>query len=101
MSIKPIPRKVKYTERKDGIKTNATIVKEVSEVEPYPWGDFYRVIQLIRKEGEPEDIFRFGYYVKDHGAEDKDYRWGSQTTFMCKRSTLDKLLSKAKSEEMF
>lgn len=101
MAITPIPRPVYFKERIEGNKTEGTVVKEVQEIESYPWGDFCRVIQIIRKNGEPEDLIRFGYYVKDNGSPDTEYTWGSQTTFISKRSTFDKLIEKAKKEGLF
>ena len=95
MAIKPIPRDCSWTERK-GSKSIGKVVKEVQETESYKWGDFCRVIQVIKKDDEPEDLIRFGYYVKDPQASDEKYRWGSQITFIAKKSTVHKLLQKAK-----
>lgn len=96
MAITQIPRDVKWKERKGNIKFKGSVIKEVQETESYPEGDFCRVLQVIRKEGEQEDLIRFGYYVKDQGAPETEYMWGSQTTFISKRSTFDKLMEKAK-----
>lgn len=98
MAIKPIPRNVKWTERNKKDKLTGKVIKEVQETENYSWGDFCRVIQVIRKDGEAEDLIRLGYYVKNAGFPDSKYMWGSQTTFITKRSTFDKLLQKAKKE---
>ena len=38
MAIKPIPRKTKWIERKDGIKAVGNVINEVQEPECYEWG---------------------------------------------------------------
>jgi len=101
MGISPIPRKTRWTERDKKTNAKGMIIKEVQEKESYPWGDFCRVVQVIQKEGEPEDIIRLGYYVKDNNSPDEKYMWGSQTTFMAKKETFVKLLEKAKKERLF
>ncbi len=100
MAITPIPRKASWEER-NGNRMEGLVIKEIQEVESYEWGDFCRVIQIIKKKGESEDLIRFGYYVKDKGSSDDDYSWGSQTAFISKRSTFNKLIEKAKKEGLF
>lgn len=83
--------------------TKGTVVREVSAKESFPWGDYYKVIQLMelrmvggKKVTRPHHVVRFGYYVKDHRAPAKRYRWGSQTTLIVSRTSFRKLIRKAR-----
>jgi hypothetical protein len=77
-----LPRRTQWRER-NGTMTRGIVVREVSAKESFPWGDYHKVIQLMELRmvgGErvtrPHHVVRFGYYVKDHRAPAKRYRWG-------------------------
>lgn len=81
MSIKPLPRNVRYIERDGKTETKGKVIKVVSVVESFKHGDFQKEAQLIEWNNGSRSI-RFGYYVKDHGAPKNKYQWGSQTTLI-------------------
>ena len=101
MGIVKTPKDADW-EQRDGTKTEGKVLKQVSVEEQFPWGDYADVIQLIKlrlvggkRLRKPEYVIRFGYYVKDHGASEKKYTWGSQTTLIVRKAKLRRLLSKA------
>jgi len=98
MAIKKLPRKVyqKFRTRK-GRFFFGTIIKEVSiNQRSKTQGDYKKMLQLIKKARGGAEVIRLGYYVKDKGKPEKDYHWGSQTTFQLDVKNFKKLLSKAK-----
>lgn len=93
MAITPLPRRVKYKERDGKTETEGWVVKEAYLDEEYPFGDFHKLIQLIDFKGK--EAVRFGYYVKDHGAPESKYKWGSQTTFILHKKNFKELVKRA------
>jgi hypothetical protein len=95
MGKSPLPRGVEYFERDKRTKTKGKVIKEAFFSEEYAFGDFHKVIQLI--EFPDGEWIRLGYYVKDHGAPDEKFAWGSQTTFMLRKIDFETLLGRARS----
>lgn len=81
MAIKPIPRRVSYIERDKKTRSVGKVVAVASVYESYPFGDYQKEIQLIEWDNGKKGI-RLAYYVKNHGANEKTYHWGSQTTLI-------------------
>lgn len=98
MTISKLPRKVyqKYRTRK-GKFFFGTVIDEVyiNQRSKTQQGDYKKMLQLIEKSDKSKEI-RLCYYVKDSGRSEKDYRWGSQTTFQMDVKNFKKLLSKAR-----
>ena len=100
MPIKPLPRASSYPGRKSGKHRKGTVQKEVSVLErDRVEGDYLKLIQLIKWD-DGEEFVRFGYYVKDYGASEKHWRWGSQTTFQLPRPLAKKLIRMALKEDI-
>ena len=90
MAIKPLPRKVSYTERDNKTKRKGMVTQVVFVEESYPWGDYRKEAQLIVWKDGGKAI-RLAYYVKNHGAPKRDYHWGSQTTIILRIHSAKKL----------
>jgi hypothetical protein len=102
LGITTLPRKTQWKER-DGTLTKGRVVREVSVRESFPWGDYYKVVQLMELHmvggkalRRPDQVVRFGYYVKDHGAPKKKYGWGSQTTLIVSKANFRKLIQRVR-----
>ena len=96
MGIRPLPRNVTWKERDGKTIVEGKVIAEATVDDSYEHGDFRRVLQIIRKKGEDTDTIRIGYYVKDKGASEDKWHWGSQTTFMTSKASFEKLIEKAK-----
>ncbi len=97
MGIRDPPKPIEYTERDGKTKFTGMVVNEERIVEQYKWGDFCKVLQEIKKDGDKiTDYLRLGYYVKDHRAPYTKYRWGSQTGQIIQKKNFSKLIRKAK-----
>lgn len=98
MTILKLPRKVyqKHRTRKEKFFFG-TVIDEVyiNQRSKAQRADYKKMLQLIEKADKSREI-RLCYYVKDSGRSEKDYRWGSQTTFQIDVKNFKKLLSKAK-----
>ena len=95
MAIKPLPRPASYPGRKSGKYRKGLVLKEVGIPESHPVeGDYWKLIQLIKWD-DGEEFIRFGYYVKDYGASEKHWRYGSQTTLQLPRPLAKKLVRMA------
>ena len=90
MGIEPIPRPVKWAES-DGTIFNGTVVEETVSIKKTPHGDFYKVMQVIQKEGDEGELIRCGYYRKAHNAPDSEYRWASRKAFIVGKKDFDKM----------
>jgi outer membrane usher protein FimD/PapC len=99
VGIRPLPRQVNWIERDGKTIKKATVTKEAWVVEEFPWGDFYKVLQEIRSE-KGDKFLRFGYYVKDYNAPEKEYGWGGQTSMAIKKGSLTRLLQRAKKQRI-
>jgi len=95
-------RRPRWRER-DGTLTKGRVLREVSVRESFPWGDYRKVVQLIelhmvggKEVRRPHRVIRFGYYVKDHRAPTKRYRWGSQTTLIVRKVNFRKLIQEVR-----
>jgi hypothetical protein len=91
MAIKPIPRDVNFTERDDATVSVGKVIKVISVDETFDFGDYRKEAQLIEWEDGSKSI-RFGYYMKDHGAPENQYQWGSQTALILKLENAEKFL---------
>lgn len=98
MAISKLPRKIYHKYRKDKGKKFlfGEVIDEVFiDQKSTKQGDYRKMIQLIRKTNGTKEI-RLCYYVKDGGKPEKEYHWGSQTTFQIGIEKFEKLLNKAK-----
>jgi len=98
MAISKLPRKVKIFGRTTKKKYEGKVVEEVFEDQPTEDGVFRKMIQLIIWEGDrkgKDDFIRFGYYVKNKNQSDKNFMWGSQTSFLAPKKLVKKLIKKA------
>jgi len=100
MGIKQPPKNASWLERDKKTRTKAVVIKQICVDETYDWGDYKKVLQLLKKKDDGTDLIRLGYYVKDKGSSDADYHWGSQTTFIATKRTFEKLIEKAKNDGM-
>ena len=100
MGIKQTPKEASWLERDKKTKTKAEVIKEVYVDEIYNWGDYRKVLQLLKKK-DGTDLIRLGYYVKNKGSSEGKYHWGSQTAFVATKQTFEKLIEEAKNEGMF
>lgn len=98
MTIKPLPRPVNYEGRATKKNLKGFVTKEVyyNQLNTKE-GDFRKVIQLVVWSNGKKEV-RFGYYVKDSDKDEKDWRWGSQTTFTLPLEKAKILIEKAKKE---
>ena len=100
MAITPLPRNVYNELRKDKKKKFlfGKVIKEVYvDQEGTSQGDYRKMLQLIKRTNGENEI-RLGYYVKDIGKPEKDFHWGSQTTFQLGVRDFKKLLRMARKE---
>ena len=100
MGISPLPRKVEWTERDGKTKFKGKVVDEVYVDEEFDWGDYRKMIQLIETENG-EKIIRFAYYIKNHGAPEKEFAFGSQNTLVLKQENARKLFEEARKKGFF
>lgn len=100
MGIRRPPKSISYTERDGKTKKKGSVTKEVHIVERHKHGDFWKVLQAVKFDGSNEPYLRLGYYVKDHGAIDAKYIWGSQTAQIIKKKNFLRLLRKARSKKI-
>jgi len=98
MGIKPTPKEAFWPERNKKTRTKAEVIKEVYVDETYDWGDYKKVLQLLKKKDDGTELIRLGYYVKNKGSSEVEYHWGSQTTFIATKQTFEKLIEKAKND---
>lgn len=94
MSIKPLPRNVKFTERDAKTRTRGKVIDVSFINEKFKWGDYRKEAQLIQWENGAKSL-RFGYYVKNHGTPESEYSWGSQTTLILKVENAERFLRQA------
>ena len=98
MAISKLPRKVYHGYRKNK-KEKILIGEVIDEVfidqKSTRQGDYRKMLQLIKRTDGGNEI-RLGYYVKDTDKPEKEYHWGSQTTFQIRVKDFNKLLKKAK-----
>ena len=100
MAISKLPRKVYHEYRKN--KGKKFLFGEVTdevfiEQKGTRQGDYRKTLQLIKRTDGKKEI-RLGYYVKDSNKPEKEYHWGSQTTFQLSIKDFKKLLKKAELE---
>jgi len=92
MSIKPCTKRFHFTNPETKQKERGTVHKEelvrYSESE---YRDYHTVAQLLKYDDDGWFI-RLGYYLKDHGAKDNGWRWGSQTATIISVESVDKLI---------
>lgn len=94
--ISKLPRKIHHKHRKTGKKflfgkvTDEVFIDQKNTSQ----GDYRKMLQLIKRKNGKKEI-RLGYYVKDSGKPEKDFHWGSQTTFQLGIDEFKKLLRKA------
>lgn len=91
--IRPPPRPVNY----DGYK--GQVIAQEKELEEFEEADYMRVLELVRWEDGIEEL-RFGYYYRAKGQGDDKWIPGQVYSNMS-RSTLAKLIKKAKSNPEF
>ncbi len=96
MAIKPLPRKIRYTERDGTTKVTGIVEKEVWIRDNHEFGSFRKLIQQVRFDHRKRKYVRLGYYVKDRGVADSKYLWGSQFTFILSKTKFRELLKEAK-----
>ncbi len=96
MAIKPLPRPVSYMERDGKTKRSGKIEREVGIGDVVKYGIYRKLLQEVQFDHRKEKYIRLGYYVKNCGAPDADFRWGSQTTFIITKTKFRKLLKDAK-----
>jgi hypothetical protein len=100
MGISHLPRKVEWTERDRNHKFEGKVKCEVDVDEIFEWGDYKKLIQLIESK-DGKRLIRFAYYVKDHGAPDKEYKFASQTTLVIHPENARKLFIDAENKRFF
>jgi len=100
MGIKELPREAKWRERDKKTWFEGRVLKEVNVKEEFEFGDYLKMIQLIESD-KGEKVIRFGYYVKPHGSDDSEYRYGSQQTLVVRQENARKLFHKAKEKGFF
>jgi len=98
MTISKLPRNVYHEFRKNKGKKFlfGEVIDEVFiDQKSTRQGDYRKMLQLIKRTDGRKEI-RLCYYVKDSGKPEKDYHWGSQTTFQLGIKDFKRLLKKAK-----
>ena len=103
MAISQLPRKVyhKYRKQKGKKFLFGEVIDEVFiDQKSTRQGDYRKMLQLIKRTDGKKEI-RLCYYVKDSDKPEKDYHWGSQTTFQVRVDDFKKLLNKAKTKGIF
>ncbi len=101
MGIEPLPRPTSYRRRGSGRLRKGKVVAEVYVDETHPQeGDYRRLIQLIQW-ADGEEFVRFCYYVKNRGAGEEHWRYGSQTTMQLRRRHARRLMQKALKSRIF
>jgi hypothetical protein len=100
MGIKPCPKRATWVERNRSDKFKGTVVDEVAIREDFEWGDYHKVIQMIKSD-EGHKLVRFGYYWKPHGSVEKNFRWGSQNTPVLRQENARQLIEEARKRGFF
>jgi len=78
----------------NGRRVTREVEQEVfSKPISHPGGDYLMVIQKITVSGKKKSYIRFGYYRKE--SNEKNWRWGSQTSFETDKRTTETLIRKA------
>jgi hypothetical protein len=92
MPIRPCPKPFNFKYPEDAEKRGGIVrEEELVELHEGEKRDYYKVAQLLEwKDGRWS--FRLGYYKKPHGTEDKEWRWGAQTTFVINIDSKDNLI---------
>lgn len=92
--IRKLPRIVRFIERDGKTEFRGKVIDERYVDEEYPWGDFRKLVQVIKKDTGGDKFVRFYYYKKDHGAPKKDFMPGAQMTLILPIEKAEELLIK-------
>jgi hypothetical protein len=87
MPINPCPKTFDFGDEGRGTVRKEELVEHLEREDK----DYHKLAQLLEWE-HGEWSIRLGYYLKPHGTEDKEWRWGAQTTFVINIDSIDNLI---------
>lgn len=89
--IRPCPKPFFFKTRKGGREGGIVHAERLIEYLELERRDYYKVVQLLEWKNDGWSI-RFGYYLRPHGSNNRQWTWGSQTTSVISIEHLDDII---------